>query len=201
MRLAVFHHVSLNLTISIDISYMSMIIAARHSLFLCSHSSFSLNQNQNQNQNGIYCQVGLHLLGIFSGVKVHTVNIKHKNIENTISTTHNIKSQISTTHKKSTTHRNQKTQYIRYKYINNEYKKKWKVECKKQNRSAMWMSNVQCNVCYCNTDLGCGGGIRVQVRWGSRALLIRTEGHTKEQAHTYIQRGSMHTIHLLLASQ
>ena len=34
------------------------------------------NQNQNQNQNGIYCQVGLHLLGIFSGVKVHTVNIK-----------------------------------------------------------------------------------------------------------------------------
>ena len=38
-------------------------------------------QNQNQNQNGIYCQVGLHLLGIFSGVKVHTVNIKHKNIE------------------------------------------------------------------------------------------------------------------------
>ena len=26
-------------------------------------------------------------------------------------------------------------------------KKKWKVECKKQNRSAMWMSNVQCNVC------------------------------------------------------
>ena len=26
-------------------------------------------------------------------------------------------------------------------------KVKWKVECKKQNRSAMWMSNVQCNVC------------------------------------------------------
>jgi len=40
-----------------------------------------LGKYQNQNQNGIYCQVGLHLLGIFSGVKVHTVNIKHKNIE------------------------------------------------------------------------------------------------------------------------
>ena len=37
-------------------------------------------QNQNQNQNGIYCHVGLHLQ-VFSGVKVHTVNIKHKNIE------------------------------------------------------------------------------------------------------------------------
>src|SRR4029434_3285653 len=88
-------------------------------------------------------------------------------------TTHHIKSQISTTHKKSTTHKNQKTQYIRYKYINNEYKKKWKVKCKKKNRSAMEMSNVQCHVCECNTGLGGGGGIRVQVRWGSRALLLR----------------------------
>ena len=32
--------------------------------------------SENQNQNGIYCQVGLHLIGILSGVKVHTVNIK-----------------------------------------------------------------------------------------------------------------------------
>src|SRR4029434_3811924 len=46
---------------------------------------------QNQNQNDIYCQIGLHLPGICSGVKVHTVNIKtykhSKYYTNTISTT------------------------------------------------------------------------------------------------------------------
>src|SRR4029434_6802390 len=47
---------------------------------------------------------------------------KHKNIE----------TQISTTHKKSTTHKNQKTQYIRYKYIYTEYIKS-KVESRVQN--------------------------------------------------------------------
>ena len=47
------------------------------------------------------------LPAIFSGVQVHTVNIKHTN---TISTTHNIKHKntISTTHKKSTTHKTKK---------------------------------------------------------------------------------------------
>src|SRR4029434_5314758 len=66
---------------------------------------------------------------------------KHKTLKhrNTIGTTHNIKSQISTTHKKSTTHENQKTQYIRYKYINNEYKKS-KVESRVQK------AKQECNV-------------------------------------------------------
>ena len=39
-------------------------------------------------------------------------------------------------------------------------------------RTMAWYS-MQCSVCFHNTDLRCGGGIRVHVRWGSRALLIR----------------------------
>src|SRR4029434_6717752 len=76
---------------------------------------------------------------------MHTVNIKHTN---TISTTHNIKHKntISTTHKKNTTHKNQKTQYIRYKYINNEYKKN-KVESRMQNAKQECNVNVQCAMC------------------------------------------------------
>ena len=67
----------------------------------------------------------------------------------------NIQTQISTTHKKSTTHKNQKTQYIRYKYITMNIKKVRSLPYCNQGRSLSYCNQVShSTVSSCHSFIG-----------------------------------------------